>query len=102
NLPIVLLFILGAAGVVNPIARSAALAPARYVGVESIVFYIVHWPVVSFAAQFCAAKQIAPWGVFAIALAAGLLIPWALVALMHRVRAVEALFVWPGRGARAS
>ena len=99
NLPIVLLFILGAAGVVNPVARSRWLAPARYVGVDSIVFYIVHWPVVSFVAQFCAAKQADPWLALAAALAAGLLVPWAITALARRWRPAEALFVWPARRA---
>ena len=97
NLPIVLLFILGAAGVVNPIARSRWLAPARYVGVESIVFYIVHWPVVSFVAQLCAENQADPWVALAAALAAGLLVPWGLAALVRRWRPAEALFIWPTR-----
>ncbi|MGO1546603.1 acyltransferase family protein [Microbacterium gubbeenense] len=97
NLPIVLMFVIGAAGVARPVASSAWLAGPRYVGVESIVFYIVHWPVVSFVAQFAAAKQADPWLTFAAALAAGLLIPWALAALAARWRPAEALFVWPIR-----
>ncbi|WP_029153856.1 acyltransferase family protein [Microbacterium gubbeenense] len=97
NLPIVLMFVLGAAGVARPVASTAWLAAPRYVGVESIVFYIVHWPVVSFVAQFAAAKQADPWLTFAAALAAGLLIPWALAALAARWRPAEALFVWPIR-----
>ena len=66
-------------------------------GVDSIVFYIVHWPVVSFAAQFAAAKQADPWTTFAVALAAGLLVPWVLAALARRWRPANALFVWPAR-----
>ena len=97
NLPIVLMFVLGAAGAARPVASSVWLAAPRYVGVESIVFYIVHWPVVSFAAQFAAAKQADPWTTFAVALAAGLLIPWALAALARRWRPANALFVWPAR-----
>ncbi|GGO66989.1 hypothetical protein GCM10010910_27730 [Microbacterium nanhaiense] len=97
NLPIVLLFILGAAGVVNPIARSRWLAPARYVGVDSIVFYIVHWPVVSLVAQLCAEQLVDPRVALAAALAAGLLVPWGLAALARRWRPAEALFVWPAR-----
>lgn len=95
NLPIVLLFIVGAAGITSPIARSVWLAPARYVGVESIVFYIAHWPVVSFVAQFCAEKQADPWLAFAASLAAGLLVPWVLAALAARWKPASALFVWP-------
>lgn len=97
NLPIVLMFILGAAGVINPIARSRLLAPARYVGIESIVFYIVHWPVASYTAQLCADLDVAPWLTLAAALAAGLLVPWVFAALARRWRGVAGLFVWPGR-----
>jgi peptidoglycan/LPS O-acetylase OafA/YrhL len=92
NLPIVLLFILGAAGVVNPAARSRWLAPARYVGVDSIVFYIVHWPVVSYTAQLCAELQTDPWVALAAALAAGLLVPWGVAELVRRWRPARILF----------
>jgi len=52
---------------------------------------------VSFVAQLCAENQADPWVALAAALAAGLLVPWCLAALVRRWRPAEVLFVWSAR-----
>lgn len=44
--PLVLIAILGAIGVVKRFESSKAWRPFRYMGRHSIVFYLVHWPVI--------------------------------------------------------
>ena len=95
NLPIVLMFIIGLAGVVRPLASTPAFAPFRYVGVQSIVFYIVHWPVASLTAQALATTGLDPWPVFGGALVAALVVPWAIAWAASRWKPIDAAFVWP-------
>lgn len=102
NLPVVLMFIVGLAGVVRPVASSRPFAPLRYVGVQSIAFYIVHWPVASVAAQGLTAFGLTPWGVFGGALVAALVVSWGIAWAATRWRGVDAAFVWPRRASRVS
>jgi fucose 4-O-acetylase-like acetyltransferase len=100
NLPVLLLFFVGAAGVVRPIASRPPLAPLRFTGVESIVFYIVHWPAQVFLLRELALTGMAPAAVLAIGLAVGIAVPALIALAARRVPAVAAAFAWPARAPR--
>lgn len=97
NLPVVIMFVVGLAGVVRPVSATRALAPLRYVGVHSIVFYIAHWPVASFSTQLLTMLGLGPWAVLGAGLVVSVAVPWALAWAATRSRIVDAAFVWPRR-----
>lgn len=76
--------------------ETAIVARARWVGENSIVFYLAHWP-----AMWATCSLLVDIGVnsptvyIGLNLAVGLLSGWALATSRQRLPIVDALFVWP-------
>lgn len=78
---------------------SAATGALRFVGRRSIVFYVVHFPVMQLVATGLAAVGAPWWGAVPLLLAAGVAVSWPLA--VHRDhRAVRWLFEMPGVAVR--
>lgn len=94
-LPVLLAFFVGAIGLMKPIGDSRILAPLRYVGERSIIFYILHWPIMMIVVPILVTNgNRDPWSLFYIALAVGLIPALLLTVLTDRSRLARWLFEW--------
>lgn len=103
NAPVVLMFIVGAAGVLTPIAGTKAFAPLRYVGVNSMVFFLLHWPAIIFGVRIMGEyTSMGPSEILIAGTLLGCAVPLLFAVLAHRFRVVDFLFAWPVRGTAPS
>jgi fucose 4-O-acetylase-like acetyltransferase len=87
---------LGLSGVVALWARARPLRPLAFVGRHSLVFYLVHWPVVLVSIRLLAAtSEFEPWAVAAIALLITAVITTVAAILAERTRWARWLFEMP-------
>lgn len=96
-IPVVALGILGAILVANTVAASAWLAPIRYVGRESLPYYLIHYPaamvLVPVFASVTANPTVAILGSTVVALA----VATAAAQSSNRWSWAKIFFVWPVR-----
>lgn len=98
NVVAVFWFFVGLAGLVGLLQRSPTLRPIAYVGRQSIVFYLAHWPMVLFSVRMLAAEtELSAWSIVGISLAITACGTTALAYASERIPAVRALFEWPSR-----
>jgi fucose 4-O-acetylase-like acetyltransferase len=95
---LVLAALVGASGVFMRIAHLVPFAPFRYIGRNSLIFYIVHWPSIIFSAPIALrVKWLSVDQLFIFGMIVGLLGPWIITELAKRSEIVRALFTAPKR-----
>lgn len=98
NFMVILAFVVGVAGALRPVANTTLLAPIRYVGRHSIVFYIIHWPVAYFAlGEIAKVGDVHPRTQLAVGVIVGLTVSACVALISQRIAAVNVLFEWPKR-----
>ncbi|MCC2033592.1 acyltransferase [Microbacterium sp. BWT-G7] len=103
NVVVAFWFFVGLAGLVRMCQRAPILAPLAYVGRQSIVFYLAHWPIVLFSVRMLAdGTGMSAWSIVTTSLAVTAAGTTALAFASERVPAVRLLFEWPPRGTPAS
>lgn len=96
RIPSAIAGLVGAAGLTMRVASVRFLRPIRFIGRNSIVFYLAHWPLIIFSSRVLAQEH--DFGVrklFVASLVAALVGSFALTILATRFAVVNLLFVWP-------
>jgi peptidoglycan/LPS O-acetylase OafA/YrhL len=95
--PLVIAAVVGAAGVAM---RVGNFRPVTYVGRNSIVFYLVHWPVaIGVSEAVHALFKLDVVALFVIVFVATLAVSWLASVVSDRHAAARALFALPRKGA---
>jgi fucose 4-O-acetylase-like acetyltransferase len=95
-------------GVVGAIVLAVALLPGadgfaitkpiQYIGKNSLIFYVVHWPAIALLATILVpATGISGYALFVVSLAVALIASTLLTLSSNRWRVVDVLFRWPLR-----
>jgi fucose 4-O-acetylase-like acetyltransferase len=88
--------IAGTSGLMMRFGHHSALRPVRYVGENSIVFYLVHWPIAICMSQMGSIAGLPPLVLFTVSSVATVALSWVVAAGHARSPIVHALFVFPG------
>jgi uncharacterized membrane protein YcfT len=93
---LVLAALVGASGVFMRIAHVAPFAPFRYIGRNSLIFYIAHWPAIIFSAPIVLrVRWLTVDQLFIFAMIAGLVAPWLITEVSKRSSIGRAFFNAP-------
>jgi fucose 4-O-acetylase-like acetyltransferase len=93
---LVLSVLIGAAGVFMRVAHAAPFAPMRYIGRNSLIFYIVHWPAIIFSVPILLRFKWLPMDkLFIFAFVVGLVGPLIITEVTKRSAIAQALFSAP-------
>lgn len=98
SLAMVLGLLVGFIGLINPVSDKTYLAPLRFIGENSLVIYLVHWPVMIALVPLLVTHGYAdPSPLLGVCLASGTLSALTFVFLARRVPAARWLFEWRPR-----
>jgi len=88
--------LVGASGVFMRIAHVIPFGPFRYIGRNSLIFYVVHWPAIIFSAPIVLrVKWLTVEQLFVFGMIVGLVGPWIISELAKRSSVARALFTAP-------
>lgn len=96
RIPFAIVGLVGAAGLAIRVSSAPIFRPLRYVGRNSIIFYLAHWPLIIFSSRFLAQEhQFGVRKLFVASIVVALFGSVALTFLANRFAAVNLLFSMP-------
>lgn len=75
--------------------RWRVMAPIRYVGENSLIYYVLHWPTILLLVQLLVAVEVVDAVAYGALFVGSLLVATVFVTVSSRVPYVRALFRWP-------
>ncbi|WP_336715320.1 acyltransferase [Arthrobacter sp. USHLN218] len=97
TIPAICLALLGAITLARRVPPTRFSAPLRFIGENSLVFYLMHYPVLIVSAALAERFTDSVAVVLAVEIAAGLAAGWAVVVVTQAVPATNLLFRFPRR-----
>lgn len=93
---IVIAAVVGGCGIFMRIGTASLFRPVCYIGANSLVFYLVHWPVIIFSSRVLVREtSLGVYEIFLSTLALALVTCWLFSAALRRFALVQALFILP-------